>query len=79
MLKILGEKGFLTHKAYGRTFVYRPTLSREDYGKQSVRSLLQHYFGGSANRLVSYLVSEQALSAEELNNLLDQLEDDKKV
>lgn len=79
MLRILVDKGFLTHKTYGRTFVYRPTLTREDYGKQSVRSLLQRYFGGSANRLVSHLVNEQELTAEELNELLDQLEDDGKV
>lgn len=76
MLRILGDKGFLTHQVYGRTFVYQPTLSREAYGRQSVRNLLRHYFGGSANRLVSYLVKDEELSLDELSALIDQLEEE---
>lgn len=78
MMKILGEKGFLSHKAYGRTFVYRPLISKADYSKQSLRTLVSNYFGGSANRLVSFLVQEQDLSLDELNDLIDKLEDDPK-
>jgi predicted transcriptional regulator len=74
MMKILGEKGFVSHKAYGRTFVYRPALSKEDYSHQSLTSLVKNYFGGSANRLVSFLVKEQDLSLEELNELVNRLD-----
>ncbi|MEZ4985994.1 MAG: BlaI/MecI/CopY family transcriptional regulator [Saprospiraceae bacterium] len=75
MMKILVEKGFVHYKAFGRTFVYRPAISKADYGRQSVKTLLQNYFGGSANRLVSFLVKEEDLSVEELNELLDKLDD----
>lgn len=78
MLKILSEKGFLTFKAYGRTHVYRPAITKETYGKQSIGSLLRDYFGGSANHLVSFLVKEKDLSLDELNELMDKLDDDKK-
>lgn len=78
MMKILGEKGFVSHKAYGRTFVYRPELSKEDYSQQSLHTLMRDYFEGSANRLVSFLVKERDLSVEELNDLIERLEDPKK-
>jgi BlaI family penicillinase repressor len=76
MVRILDEKGFLTHKAYGRTFVYSANLTKEQYSKQSLRELARDYFGGSMNRLVSFLVKEDDLSLEELSELLEKLEDE---
>ena len=76
MVRILDEKGFLSHEAYGRTFVYSPRVSKDQYSKQSLRKLVQDYFGGSMNRLVSFLVEEEDLSAEELSELLGRLEDE---
>ncbi len=76
MVRILDEKGFLTHEAYGRTFVYSPAVSKEQYSKQSIRQLVQDYFGGSMNRLVSFLVQEENLSLDELSDLVDRLEED---
>ena len=77
MMKILNEKGFVDYKAYGRTFVYRAQLSKDDYSKQSLHTLMQDYFGGSANRLVSFLVKGKDLSLEELNDLVERLDDPK--
>ncbi len=74
-VRILDEKGFLNHEAYGRTFVYSPQVSKEQYSKQSVRKLVQDYFGGSMNRLVSFLVKEEDLNPDELSELLDRLEE----
>lgn len=77
MMKILSEKGFVAYKAYGRTFVYRAQLSKDDYSQQSLHTLMKDYFGGSANRLVSFLVKGKDLSVEELNDLVERLEDPK--
>ena len=77
MMKILIEKGFVDYKAYGRTFVYRAQLSKDAYSKQSLYTLIQDYFGGSANRLVSFLVKGKDLSLEELNDLVERLDDPK--
>ncbi|MEL7248700.1 MAG: BlaI/MecI/CopY family transcriptional regulator [Bacteroidota bacterium] len=76
MMKILGEKGFVSHKAYGRTFVYRPNITKAEYSRQSVKSLVQNYFGGSTNRLVSFLLKEENLNMEDLNDLMERLNDD---
>lgn len=77
MVRILDDKkGFLKHTAYGRTFVYEPKVTKDEYSRQSVRTLVQDYFGGSMNRLVSFLVQEEDLSLHELNNLMDKLEEE---
>jgi len=73
------KKGFLEHKAYGRTYEYYALISKEEYSRQSLRKLVSDYFGGSMNRLVSFLVQKNELSPEELNELLrrfDEEEDD---
>ncbi len=74
MIRILEKKGFLGHKAYGRTYEYRPLITKEDYSKFSLKTLVKDYFGGSTNRLVSFLVKEKDLSISELNELLDRLD-----
>lgn len=74
--RILLDKGFLEHKAYGRTFVYSARISKEEYSRQSIKQLVSDYFGGSANKLVSFLVKQEDLSLEELNHLVEKLESD---
>ncbi len=77
MVRILDDKkGFLKHTAYGRTFVYEPAVSKAEYSHQSVQKLVRDYFGGSMNRLVSFLVKEEDLSLNELNKLVDHLEEE---
>ena len=76
IVRILEKKGFVDHKAYGRTYEYFPIVAKADYTKRSLRGLVQDYFGGSAKQLVSFLVKEEDLSAEELEQLLDQLEEE---
>jgi len=74
LVRILDEKGFLEHEAFGRTFVYRPLISKEDYSDQSLQTLVRDYFEGSTNRLVSFLVKREDLSLDDLNNLIQKLE-----
>ena len=78
IVRILKKKGFVDHKAYGRTHEYVPVISKEEYRKISVKSLISEYFGGSANRLVSFLVKENNLSLKELNELMEALKKGKK-
>jgi len=70
------KKGFLEHKAYGRTYEYHPLISKEEYSRQSLRKLVSDYFGGSMNRLVSFLVKKNELSPEEINELLRHLDEE---
>jgi BlaI family transcriptional regulator, penicillinase repressor len=64
MMKILGEKAFVSHQTYGRTFLYRPNLSKADYSRQLLEALVRDYFGGSTNELIAFLREEDGLRSE---------------
>jgi len=78
IVRILEKKGFVDHKAYGRTHEYFPIISKADYSKRSVSKLVQDYFGGSPDRLVSFLVKENDLSVKDLEELINQIDQDQK-
>jgi predicted transcriptional regulator len=73
ILKILIEKGFVNYEVQGRNNLYKPLISKEDYGKKSINQLVKGYFEGSPARLVSQFVSDNKLTVEELEALLKQI------
>ena len=73
IVRILERKGFVDHKSYGRTYEYFPLISKEDYSKGSVLSLIREYFDGSTPQLVSFLVAKEETSIEELQELIKEL------
>lgn len=75
IVRILENRGFLDHKAYGRTYEYRPIISKEEYSKFSLKKLVKDYFEGSMNSLVSFIVKEDDLSLSDLNELMNKLDD----
>ena len=76
IVRALESKGFLSHKAYGRTYEYHPLVSKETYSKSSLKSLIRNYFGGSVDQMVSFLVKKEELSLEELSELIKKLENE---
>lgn len=75
VVRILDKKGFLTHKAYGKTHEYYPAISKAKYLKGSFKSLIDRYFEGSYKQMVSFLVEEDNLNeeeAEEIQKLIDE-------
>jgi len=76
-IRILEKKGFVDHKAYGRTYEYFPTVSQEAYSKFSIKQLVSNYFDGSMTDLVSFLVKEENLSLKEISKLIDQNKNEK--
>lgn len=75
ILKILVEKEFMTYEVQGRNNLYKPLISKAEYGKKSAAQLVKGYFEGSAAKLVSQFVSDNKLSQEELEGLLQQIRD----
>lgn len=73
VVRILEKKGFVDHKAYGKTYEYFPLITREEYAMLDVKGVLEKYFGGSPKGLVSFLVEKENLDLKELNDLLKQL------
>jgi predicted transcriptional regulator len=77
IVRILEEKGFLSHKAYGRTYEYFPLISKKEYSRGTLKKLVSDYFEGSMNELVSFLVREKNIDLKELNEILNQSQNDK--
>ena len=73
----LEEKGFVGHKAYGNTYQYYATVSRDDYRRGTLRGVISKYFDNSYLGVVSTLVQEEKISVEELKELIKQVEDGK--
>ncbi|MBS1773020.1 MAG: BlaI/MecI/CopY family transcriptional regulator [Bacteroidetes bacterium] len=78
VVRILEKKGFVNHKAYGKTHEYFPAISKEEYAQQGVKSLVEKYFSGSPKQLVSFLVQNENLNLKELNELMKTLDNTKK-
>jgi BlaI family penicillinase repressor len=78
VVRILERKGFVGHKAYGKTYEYFPLLAKQDFKKNSIRTWINNYFEGSPQQLVSFLVTENELELKELDNLMKELETVKK-
>lgn len=71
LLRILEEKGHLTHAVQGQTYLFRPSQPRENAGKSAFRRVLDVFFGGSLEQAVAMHLGDQAadLSAAELERL----------
>jgi predicted transcriptional regulator len=78
VVRILEKKGFVDHKAYGKTHEYFPIITKEEYAKHGVVNLMDKYFGGSPKKLVSFLVQNEDMNLKELNDLLKSLDNTKK-
>lgn len=77
VVRILEKKGFVSHKAYGKTHEYFPLIKREEYTKSGLKEWIGNYFDGSPSRLVSFLVEKNQINMKDLNELMKQLEDHK--
>ena len=69
IIRILEQKGFAGHKAYGRTHEYFPVISKAAYTKSSFRGFMANYFGNSYKSLASFFATEEKLSVRELEDI----------
>ncbi len=76
IIRILEQKGFIGHKAYGRTYEYFPLISKKDYTKTYFRSFVANYFGNSYKSLASFFTSEENLSVQELEAIRQLMEEE---
>ncbi len=78
IVRILEKKGFVGHKAYGKTHDYYPIVSKQTYTDRYMHSVLQNFFDGSLSRLVSFFSAQQSITTEEVDEILRMLNEQKK-
>ena len=69
MLAKMEKKGVVDHRAEGRRFIYRPTVSEGQVRRSMVTDLTSQLFRGDAFALVNHLLSEHEIDARELDQL----------
>ncbi|MEO9966857.1 MAG: BlaI/MecI/CopY family transcriptional regulator [Reichenbachiella sp.] len=70
IVRILETKGFVDHKAYGKTYEYFSIIAKKDYSKFYLSNFMDGYFGGSFKNLVSFFAEENELDINEINELI---------
>ena len=73
LLKILVEKEFVSITVLGRHHEYSPLVDKDEYSKRTMKQMVKGYFEGSFSNVVSFMVKENNISIEELENLLAQI------
>ena len=68
-LRILEDKGRVSHKEEGRAHRFRPLVKKKEARASALTRTLHRLFGGSAEALVAQLVQQRGLSKEELKGL----------
>jgi predicted transcriptional regulator len=65
LMRLMEDKGLVTHHVEGRAFIYSPAFSRE----QSAVRYLDRVFDGAASELVLSLIRSERISATELERV----------
>ena len=69
IVRILEQKGFIAHKAYGRTHEYYPLVQKDDYSREYLNNFTQNYFSNSYKALASFFAQSETLSIKELEEI----------
>jgi len=70
IIRILQDKGFVKHKAYGRTHEYYPVVSKDEYSKSHLNSFVNNYFSNSFGKMVSFFAREKEISVKEMEDIM---------
>lgn len=75
VVRILEKKGYVGHKAYGKTHEYFPLVEREEYTNGYMNSVLNNFFGGSVSRMMSFFTRNEKISLSETDEILKILQE----
>ena len=73
VLRILEEKGYVTHRVEVRTFVYRAVDSRRNVAAEGAQQLIERFCGGSVEDFLVGLVDQQVLQPKQLQRLAEKI------
>jgi BlaI family penicillinase repressor len=69
IIRILEKKGFIDHNAYGKTFEYFPLISKTDYTRQFMGTVVRGYFDNSLRKMVSFFTGDEHMSMKEMREI----------
>jgi len=76
VIRVLEKKGFVDHKAYGKTHVYYPAVEKEAYAKIQFMGFMKDYFNNSFPRMAAFFAREKNLDISEMEEILKMTEEE---
>lgn len=75
VLRVLEDKGYVSHTEEGKAHRFRARVKQEVAGATAASRVVEKLFGGSTERLLTHLVTERSVTAAELKRLRRLLDD----
>ena len=75
ILRILEEKGYVSHEKVARAFIYRPLVDQRQARSRALKHLVNRLFNGSPGLLVLNVLEDERIEAEEMNRLRRLIQD----
>ncbi|MCF8360452.1 MAG: BlaI/MecI/CopY family transcriptional regulator [Prolixibacteraceae bacterium] len=76
IVRVLEGKGVVSYRAEGNTHVYYPLLSKKEYSKKQLFTLMRNYFDNSFPQMATFFAREKDLTIDELEQLLSETKDE---
>ncbi|WP_439184683.1 BlaI/MecI/CopY family transcriptional regulator [Carboxylicivirga taeanensis] len=78
IVRVLVKKEIVGFNKYGGTYEYYPLISKEEYRKSQLGSLVKGYFNNSLSQVVNFFSENKNVKIEEVNEAIKMLEELKK-
>ncbi len=78
IVRVLVKKEIVSFKKYGNTYQYFPLITKEEYSKTQMNSLVSKYFNNSFKSVVNFFSESKELNEHEVDEVLKMLEAIKK-
>ena len=74
IVRILENKGFVEHEAFGKTHRYYPLISKERYTQFFLKRVVNDYFENSFQEMVSFFSQDKSISVTDLEEIMDMIQ-----
>ena len=78
-VKFLEEKKFLGRRPMGNTNQYYALISEKEYKGSALSAVISQYFNNSYTSVVSHFIEQESMDLDELKELIDQIEKNRKI
>lgn len=76
IIRVLESKGVVGYRENGNAHVYYPLVSKREYSKKQLFSLMRDYFDNSFPQMATFFAKEKDLSVDDLEELLREAKDE---
>ena len=73
IIRILETKEFVSHRKEGKGHIYFPLVEKETYTNQTMNRLVDGYFNGSFQSMVSFFMKKNKMDTKELEEILKEI------